>query len=616
MVTAALAGGGALSASDPKRAYLPVTDLQRQYLDYLSVKRDEIDEARQARHYYHGDQWTKDQIAILKKRKQPVITSNRINRKIDGVVGLVERLKQDPKAYPRTPKHEQGADIATAVLRYVLDVNNSDAVLPKCARDSAIEGIGGIEIILEPGDSGDVEIVFADVEPDLFFYDPRSFKQDFSDARYLGISKWVDEDLAKEMFPEREDEISGLMSSDASGSFSQAQDRERVWIKGDKKKLRMVDHWYLTGGEWKYAIYIGNLVLMEGDSYLWDGKNRSIPKYVMFSANVDHDGDRYGFVRHLKSAQDEINARRSKALHYLNTRRIIAEKGAVEDVETARRESMRPDGFIEVNPGLKFEFDDASRANDMVGQLKFLEESKTEIENFGPNPALIGQGVENKSGRAIALLQQAGIAELGPFIIAYKGWKIRLYRALWNAVQSHWQGERWVRVTDDDGLAQFIQVNGIDVDPVTGMPAIVNAVGSLDVDIIIDEGPDNQNAMIDAYDALTALAGQGERIPPGLLIELAPGIPTNIKKKYLDQVQAMSQPDPSKEHAKMLSLQQAEAQVGETRSKAFKNIADAAGKIHGAVGQFMPSMQPQQQIDQIAGPPMAPGAVEQQFIGS
>jgi hypothetical protein len=46
----------------------------------------------------------------------------------------------------------------------------------------------------------------------------------------------------------------------------------------------------------------------------------------MFSANVDHDGDRYGFIRNLKSAQDEINMRRSKALHLLNSRRVISRR--------------------------------------------------------------------------------------------------------------------------------------------------------------------------------------------------------------------------------------------------------------------------------------------------
>ena len=46
------------------------------------------------------------------------MTINRIARKIDGVVGLIERLRQDPKAYPRTPKHEQAADLASLMLKH------------------------------------------------------------------------------------------------------------------------------------------------------------------------------------------------------------------------------------------------------------------------------------------------------------------------------------------------------------------------------------------------------------------------------------------------------------------------------------------------------------------
>ena len=72
----------------------------------------------------------RDQIKTFNDRKQPVVTYNKIGRKIDGIVGLVERLKQDPKAYPRTPQHQQGADLATAVLRYLMDRNKWNEVAP------------------------------------------------------------------------------------------------------------------------------------------------------------------------------------------------------------------------------------------------------------------------------------------------------------------------------------------------------------------------------------------------------------------------------------------------------------------------------------------------------
>jgi hypothetical protein len=107
-------------------------------------KTEEINEQKDARRYYHGAQWTEDQLKVLKKRRQPPSTKNRIARKIDGTIGLIERLRQDPKAFPRTPKQEQGAELATAVLRYVLDEQEWKAKSPECARDGAVDGIGGL----------------------------------------------------------------------------------------------------------------------------------------------------------------------------------------------------------------------------------------------------------------------------------------------------------------------------------------------------------------------------------------------------------------------------------------------------------------------------------------
>lgn len=44
----------------------------------------------------------------------------------------------------------------------------------------------------------------------------------------------------------------------------------------------------------------------------------------------------------------------------------------------------------------------------------------------------------------------------------------------------------------------------------------------LDVDIILDEGPDTINQQADAYDTMTAMARGGQPIPPSVLMELSP----------------------------------------------------------------------------------------------
>jgi hypothetical protein len=158
-----------------------VARLRRQYLDFTGTKSNEIEEQRQARHYYHGDQFTAAELKTLRKRRQPPVTANRIGRKIDGIVGLVERMRQDPKAYSRTPEEDQrfpsegggesGADVSTATVRYTLDANRWQDTSSESARSGAINGIGGLELSLEKGDQGDPEVRMDVVDADTFFYE-------------------------------------------------------------------------------------------------------------------------------------------------------------------------------------------------------------------------------------------------------------------------------------------------------------------------------------------------------------------------------------------------------------------------------------------------------------
>ena len=339
-----------------------------------------------------------------------------------------------------------------------------------------------------------------------FFYDPRSYDEGFTDARYLGIAKWVDLEQAKEIAPEKADELDDLMETGTDLITTKDTDREKNWINTNEKKLRLIDHWYIKGGKWRWCLYVGNTILMQGVSPFIDEKGKTFPRYRMFSAAVDHDGDRYGMNRNLKSPQDQLNHFNAKKSHIANTRRVVSEKGAVDDIEVARREWAKPDGWIETNPGLKME-PDQTTLNDFKGLAELATESRTYLENFGPNPSLIGQGLEDSSGRAIQLLQQAAISELGPYLSAFKNWKIRVYRDIWNIIQRYWTSERWIRVTDDQNVAQFFQINKLQLDQY-GRPSIVNAIGSLDVDIIIDEAPDAVNMQADAMMVLQSLGPQ------------------------------------------------------------------------------------------------------------
>ncbi len=574
------------TGTETEDGFLAIGELRKQYEMYLYVKHWEVAEKRLSRHYYHGDQWTADELRKLKARNQLKVTKNRVKKKINGVVGLVERMRQDPKAYARTPRFEGHADLATMCIRYVLDNSRWEALSSKVANDAAREGIGGIELGLKVMRNNDYDVTLTRVHTDTFFYDPRSFDPDFGDAMFEGTSKWVDLEIAKMIVPEKSEELQGSMSMEAGTALAEDNDRSVKWISSDQKRIRLVDQWYFKDGEWRWCLHTYGVKLMEGVSPFVDEDDKTISKFHMVSAYVDHDGDRYGFFRDMKDTQDEINHRYSKALHLLNTRRLMARRGSI-DVEKVRRESIKADGVIEWDSE-KPEFDDARQLADMQGQLLFLEDAKKEIDNFGPNPQLLGQTVGEQSGRAIKLLQEAGIAELGSYIIDLKDWKLRVYRNTFLALKKWWTMERWIKVTDPDGNDQLVQINGLRVDPMQG-PMMVNNVAQLDVNIIIDEGADTITTQIDTFDQLVALAGKGANIPPELMIELSQ-LPPQIKKKWMEKLAQENAPDPQKEELKKLAIEDAEAEVAGKKAKAIKDAIDALTKAPMAWHPLAPQL--------------------------
>ncbi|MEN6545613.1 MAG: hypothetical protein ABFE07_06185 [Armatimonadia bacterium] len=562
--------------------FLSLSALKRRLDSYVSLKRAERDEDEEATRYYHGDQWTPDEIQKLKARNQPIVTFNHVQPYINSVIGLLERLRQDPKAYPRTPKHQDRADVATACINYVLDENRWKDISPLVARDGAVRFAAGVEMSFE-GDEANPDVVLSPVDMDYFFYDARSSREDFSDCRGMGMDKWFDLDEAITMFPDMEDQLEEI--GDTGGpSLLTNSERAWVWTSANERKVRIVEHWYIRRGEWRYCYYTGSMKLREGVSPFVDDKGKTMCRFIMFSSAVDHAGDRYGLVRNVKSPQDEINHRRSKGLHGLNTIRVYVESGTVPDLETLRGEIHKNDGVIELPPGAKI--DERSNAEQVAGNLEMYTDAKAEFERLGLQQILTGSA-DNQSGRAIQLLQQAATAELGPFIIAYRGWKMRVYRAVWFALKAAWTGEKWIRVTDDEGIAQFLPINQMQPDPMTGMMRQVNPIGEVDVDIIIDEGPDTITLMQDVFATLESMVSKGIPIPPDVIIEMA-GLPTAMKDKILERMKQMQAPDPMQQQAAEIQLAGEAAKVKETEANAALKVAQAQAAMRPEAPGAMP----------------------------
>jgi hypothetical protein len=574
-----------------------VVKRRREFENYAFAKGREVDEQRLSWRYYHIDQWTQDQLRILKRRSQPAITFDRTGRKIDSLSGTIRRLRTDPKAYPNTPRGENGAEVATQVIRTINDASMAEDLEVECCRDALIHGIGVSELMMSKGDKADPDLRFGYTDPRTWFYDPRSTKTNFNDTRFHGVYKWADADELEDVFPEKNDLIRQSINNDGGYWTAFDTDREPMWID-IYHRVRLVDHWYKEGNIWKWCLHTGIVDLMSGESPFVNERGQSISKFNAFAAYIDIHGDHYGLVRRLRGPQDAMNQHRSKAMHIMNTRQVKLKEGSVDDIEVTRREVARPDGTI-VYRGESKDLEIIQPEQEFIQQTNYYTDAKSEIDSFGPNQQLIQQFGQNVSGRAANMLQQAGLAELGPFLKNFRMWKLERYRACWLAAQKFWTADRMLRVSEDQGIAQFLQINGVTLNEY-GIPTLVNYLGNIDVEIKIDEGPDNETVMGDIFDLLMALAQNNVPVPPQAIIE-ASGLPLSEKKKLQQMV---SQPDPMKEQAQQLMLQKGQADIGKTQAETQKAGSQTMLNIAKARTEGQPGTPP---------PPKSPLDVAQQL---
>ena len=540
----------------------------RQFEEAQEQGKDARELAERDRDYYDGHQLTDAEIQVLQQRGQPPVVFNRIKPKIDSLLGFERKMRTDPKAFPRTPKHEQEADSITDAIRYVLDDQRYSMKRSEVAENLFIEGAGAVTVTAVQGREG-MDVVINHVPWDRFFYDPYSRMRDFGDASYLGIVIWMDAEEAGARFGEKAAELveSTLDNRDWAGDTFDDRPSQTVWADTKRKRVRVVQQYRKIGGKWHHAIYCRAGFLMEPQvsQYVDEDGNPDCP-IIACSGYIDRENNRYGVVRQMVSPQDEINKRRSKALHYLNSRQVIAEEGAVPDVLAAKRELAKPDGGVEKRPGMEMQVGDPIQM--AAGDMQLLAEAKNEIDASGVNPALEGD-LRAPSGRAVEALQQAGLAEMAVMFDSLRDWNWRVYRAVWNRIRQFWNDERWIRVTDDERNLRWVGLNVPQVDEYGAQVAVQNPVAELDVDIVLYDAPDSVNIQSEQYEMLTEMwKAAPDRIPLEMVIEAS----TLRNKEKL--IEAIKKPQVPPE-MQQLQARGAQAEVAGKEAKVARDAAEA-----------------------------------------
>jgi len=551
------------------------------------------------RRYVDNEQWTPEQISVLKRRKQPILTINKLKQKVEFLKGFERRVRSDPKAFPRTPDDEQGAEAATDALRFVADQNDYDEIRSDVYENFLVEGTGGCDIVVEPDVKGDYKVSYKRIPWDRLFWDPHSYEKDFSDAKYKGIVIWKDVVDAKEEFPDALNAIETTTGTGYTSSSFDDKPRHHLWCDSRRRRIRIVQIHYQWRGEWMIATFTkgGFLVPPQVSPYL-DKDGYSCSSLIMRSMYVDQDNQRYGDIRASISLQDEINMRRSKSLHLLSVRQTYGNQTALKDTAKAKAEMAKPDGHVELNAGALFgkDFGTLPTIDMAQGQMQLLQQALAEMQAAGPNNALAGKNTESQSGRAIQAQQQGGAVEIEPGLDGLKQFSRDVYEATWMRIKQFWTGEKWVRVTDDERNLKWVGLNRQvtladklkDLPPERKQAAIQqmqlqpndprlqqvveveNSVSGLDVDIVIEEGPDISMLQSEQFEELAGLAKAGIAIPPKAIIQAS-----SIRNKdaILDEMEKGQQLPPQVQQ-QMQELQQKLQAAEQAIQERDKQLAD------------------------------------------
>lgn len=571
--------------------------------------------------FYDGDQLSQQERAALAARGQPEVVINLIKPRIDAVVGDYLGRRMMMRARDRGTADFETAKYITEALRYVEEMNRFDEQESQVAKALFVSGIGWYKCNLE-FDFLEPEIKISHRSNNDIILDRRCRRVDLKDAKRLWETVWVEVEDLIELYPDFKTDIEQALAvsresfsntlaghstigDDYANSDNVMADNAdmETFIDPKRKRIRLINVWervqkriefafhpnlegavveitdfskedlaafkelyegaqYFTRTKWEInsGIFINNKILEDKKNVRPHDSEGKFP-FSRALGNVEHETFMpYGIVKQYVDAQKEYNKRRSKLLHKTSVNRIIAEEGAVVDIERTRKEAARPDGVILYKPGKQFQID-----NDDPNQADvfLLNLAQSEIESTGIAKEFVGQEDKELSGKAIQLRQINADKMLRYYYAALRAARRDIFDIALEEMQQYWTSEKLVKITDDPN-AQGVILNQRVADPATGQVYILNNLRLGKYDIKVDEDMETPNQRYENFVQLTQLAPaiiqSGQPFPIEMLINASdmPG-----KNELVQQIMVEKQ--------RQLQIAQANAQAMQ-----YQAIAGAA----------------------------------------
>jgi hypothetical protein len=601
-------------------------------------------EADRAADYYDNNQLSPETVEKLKERGQPPLVTNLIKPTIDTVLGMEAKTRTDWRVRPEDDDqaNDQLAEALSVKLKHAEIESRADRAVSDAYAAQIKCGLGWVEVARE-NDPFKPPYRVRYVHRREIFWDWRAEQPDLSDARYLIRRRWMELEQAIAMMPQ----YAGLFRMTTGGwagfdplleqdsRLVQSWEIERDtriaavdWRDIQRMRICLYEVWYrkwvrgytltLPNGKvieadfnnpmHNQAIVSGyaqvkqatfqkvRLAWYTGPHFLYDVpspyKHNQFPYVPFFGHREDLTNVPYGLIRTMISPQDEINARKSKMLWSLNSRRVIADADSVVDHGRAMNEVARPDAYIILNANRKpqSQFKVEPGGDLAVQQFQVMQEAKQEIaEASGIHKAMMGQNSNASSGLAINSLVEQGINTLAEINDNYRYARRLVGEMLFGLLQES-IGNRPMMVTLGEGMhKKIIPLNQQSIDQQTGQPVIINDVSKVKAKIVLDDVPSTPTYRMQQLQMLSEIT---KSLPPQLQgyvmdfvieatdmpkrHEIADRLRAVVGIQDPEQQQAAAQAQQQmQQHEMQLQTAERQAKIQETMAKVQKLMAEA-----------------------------------------
>ena len=504
--------------------------------------------------YYHGRHWNSDEIAALEERGQAVTTYNHIKPIIDSIIGSERQNRPKVTMAGRTLDDQQVADAKTKLYDYIQYNSRTDDELDKCIRDAFVTGRGWLYVYPDTSNNTpDIKHSFVDYRD--MFVDSLSLRDDLSDSRYLHYAKFTDSDIIASQFPQYKEQQDTKFSS--VFNFESSSEDDIYYQEKDRNRVRLINTWFRDeNGDVHTVIWVkGQVLYYKKDPYTM----KKFP-FMQYTVERDMDNFPYGLVKSMVSAQDEVNKRHSKALHYLNSKSVLAEEDAFVDFAKAEVTLAKPNGVTLLTDGALSNnkvqiIDNTALASTHIQMMDIAKSTMYAL--VGLNAGFVGQASQYESAKKTSMSIAQAQNSLVPILNKLRISRYELAYITMKLVPDFYNDARIIRLIEPNGSYAFMPVNQVKLMDDNTIQKI-NDMTTDDVDIIIEDAPRGLNEKEEQFNQLLQIQGQTSRpIPMEILLRYS-----SIKDKHqlANDLQSYYQVETQLQQAQQI-IQQLQQQV-------------------------------------------------------